>query len=239
MSDASSSARKVLRSILSQAPWAEHCAPSTLELFASQCVIRHLKRGELFVRVGDPIDVLVLVIEGTLQVGHHSSDGQRFISGYLKAGEFGNLVPFLDRNDTALNYLAHNDTTVALLHRPLVEKSLQSDFGFTQGILSILCQRARHNFSERADLMLLTLRQRCAKVLLRFAADYGEPHSAGVSLSLRLSQAELADLVGWSRPVVNRELKKMEKEGLLQLSYSHMIIRDLPGLTQIAKNQPQ
>jgi CRP-like cAMP-binding protein len=237
MSVTSSNTRILLQSSLRNAAWAEKCDSSTLDLFVSHGVVRHLKRGEEFVHVGDPVNHLLVVVEGTLQVRRHTADGRRFIAGYLAAGELGNLVPFLDQSDAPNDYVAHNDTTVCQIERAIVEKCLRADFGLTQGIMAILCRRARHNFSERADLMLLTLRQRCAKILMNFATEYGEPTPAGVSLTLRLSQAEFADMVGWSRPVVNRELKRMEQEGILQISYSQVTIRDVARLSQIALDE--
>ncbi|WP_427305991.1 Crp/Fnr family transcriptional regulator [Cupriavidus sp. H39] len=227
----------LVSTVLRQADWATGCQAATLQAFAKGGVVRHLKRGEVVMRRGAPVRHLGIVVSGALQVGIHASSGKRMITGYLGSGQLFNLVPFLDGGVATNDLIAHTDLTICVLNKSLVEMALSSDVILLRAFMQVLCLRARRSLSDHADLLLVTLRQRCAKVLLNLAADYGSPHSEGVSLTLRMSQAEFADLVGWSRPKVNQELKRIEAESIIQVSYSRVLILDMERLKAAASGE--
>ncbi|WP_196776428.1 Crp/Fnr family transcriptional regulator [Cupriavidus metallidurans] len=220
----------LIGAVLRQAAWAAACQPSTVQAFARGGVVRHMKRHAIVVRRGDPVRRLGIVLSGILQAGVHACNGKRMTSAYMASGQLFNLVPFLDGGMASKDFVAHTDLTVCWLNKSLVETAMSTDAELQRAFIQVLCARSRQCLSDRAGLLLLTLRQRCAEVLLMLAADYGIPRQEGVSLTLRMSQAEFSDLVGWSRPKVNQELKRMEAESLIQISYSHILILDMARL---------
>jgi CRP-like cAMP-binding protein len=78
--------------------------------------------------------------------------------------------------------------------------------------------------------------QRCASALLHLATPYGLPREDGLAISLKLSQDEFADMLGCSRPVINRELKQLEARGVIRMTYSHFVITNLEALREQATN---
>ncbi len=42
-------------------------------------------------------------------------------------------------------------------------------------------------------------------------------------------------MIGCSRPMVNRELKSLEKEGVIRMTYSHYVIQDVDRLRSIGE----
>ena len=58
--------------------------------------------------------------------------------------------------------------------------------------------------------------------------------AAGTPWHLSVTQDELAEVAGASRQAVNRELKNLEAEGLLELKYGSLSIHDWRGLEKIA-----
>ncbi|MFC4527021.1 winged helix-turn-helix domain-containing protein [Dyella halodurans] len=55
----------------------------------------------------------------------------------------------------------------------------------------------------------------------------------GIHLGLKTAQDQLADFVGCSRPFLNRELKQLEKELAIQVTFSKIVVRDEHLLTSI------
>jgi CRP-like cAMP-binding protein len=51
---------------------------------------------------------------------------------------------------------------------------------------------------------------------------------------MRLSQATLAELLGATRPAVNRVLKAQEADGLIRLGYREIAVADPRALERIA-----
>src|SRR5207245_6914156 len=64
----------------------------------------------------------------------------------------------------------------------------------------------------------LTVRERLAGALLELAAKFGAEDARGVFLTLKLTHADLAELVGASR--------QRTTEHLIEFESDHMIIRD-------------
>jgi CRP-like cAMP-binding protein len=82
--------------------------------------------------------------------------------------------------------------------------------------------------------MLLTLSQRCARSLLDVMQALGEPTGEAGSMCVRLPQSELADMLGNARPVVNRVLRKLQHDGVIELGYQRIIVLRPSALREVA-----
>jgi CRP/FNR family transcriptional regulator, cyclic AMP receptor protein len=74
-----------------------------------------------------------------------------------------------------------------------------------------------------------------AEVLLRLAEDYGEICTHGLALELRITQQDLADLIGATRPIVNATLKQFRERGLIYPRPYVICIADRDGLRRVAE----
>ncbi len=68
-----------------------------------------------------------------------------------------------------------------------------------------------------ADLAYESVEERLAHVLLSLGRRHGVREGSNVRIDLPLSQHDLADMIGASRQTVNRELRKLAEEGLIQV----------------------
>ena len=55
--------------------------------------------------------------------------------------------------------------------------------------------------------------------------------------AIKASQTELAHMLGYTRPVVNRELRRLADEGVLDLRYLRIRVADIDRLQAIALGQ--
>jgi CRP-like cAMP-binding protein len=89
--------------------------------------------------------------------------------------------------------------------------------------------------TERAtDLVFLDLAARVAKMLLREAEERGGEEPQGVPIDLGLTQTELAQMVGASRPAVNRVLQTLAARGSISIDGRKIIIQDYIALRRRA-----
>jgi CRP/FNR family transcriptional regulator, cyclic AMP receptor protein len=75
---------------------------------------------------------------------------------------------------------------------------------------------------------------RLAETLLALGEDYGQPSAHGFALELVITQQDLADLIGATRPVVNAALKQFERRGLISLHRQFICFADRDGLRRLA-----
>ena len=88
------------------------------------------------------------------------------------------------------------------------------------------------------SLMLQTMgtesvTQRLATLLLRLSETYGEPTPEGTAIRYPFSQADLASMVGASRPWVSTTFGRLQKEGIVAMRRRHIVIIRIEKLKEI------
>jgi CRP-like cAMP-binding protein len=78
-----------------------------------------------------------------------------------------------------------------------------------------LVNMVRRLSTQVQDLMLLDARGRVAKKLLDLAEQHGRVTPEGVRIEMRLTQQELAQMVGLTRVSVNQHLQWFEERKIL------------------------
>src|SRR5206468_1601512 len=103
------------------------------------------------------------------------------------------------------------------LPRAAVVRLVEQHPGVASAMLSSLARMVRQIDDRAADLVLLDLTGRVAKYLAAAAATSPDarerPDSTPVPVDIRLSQGELARLVGGSRQQVNRIIGELARAG--------------------------
>jgi CRP-like cAMP-binding protein len=94
----------------------------------------------------------------------------------------------------------------------------------------------RAHFLERRLVWQITtpLRTRVAATLRDLICFEGQRCKHGHTIDVRLTQQDLADLVGAARPVVSAELARLRDEGLIEYTRSYVCVEKLEGLNRIA-----
>jgi len=87
---------------------------------------------------------------------------------------------------------------------------------------------------QAGDLVFLDLHGRVAKLLLRLVEDPGGHRGEHLFLDLRMTQSDLAAMVGGSRQSINQILHHFEHRGYLRLEGHKLIVSDLDALRQRA-----
>src|ERR687892_446949 len=97
-----------------------------------------------------------------------------------------------------------------------------------------LAQRFLYSLASRLDRMQQRLLQLAGGDLRRQVASLLLGETADAQPVVRLPQATLAQLLGATRPAVNRILKALEAEGLIRLGYREIEVTDPRALERIA-----
>jgi len=74
---------------------------------------------------------------------------------------------------------------------------------------------------------------RLAQELWRLAESHGRRTKQGLVIDLRLSQEDLAVMIGVGRQTINRLLKSLEKDGIATTSYTSITIHDLAAIERL------
>jgi CRP-like cAMP-binding protein len=203
---------------------------SALRQLAQVCLQRTYRRGQFLWYQGDPGDYLVVIVRGLVKVTVASPRGDEMLLVTLGPSEVVGELSVIDGGARSASVVALTPTTgivigraplIALMHRSpeLLDVLLRS--------MGALVRR----LTERAtDLVFLDLAARVAKLLLREAEGRSGEQRQGGLVDLGLTQTELAQMVGASRPAVNRVLQSLAARGSISIDGHKIIINDPTAL---------
>lgn len=233
--NAAASYRVLARTVLQRAELFVHLAKPTLDRMCDSARLLSLQSGEALFHSGDRVDALTVVIDGALDVSTIGSSGKRHVVMCLEPGQITNLIPVLDDLSALHDVHAHGQAIVMQLPKQEVLQAIDDEPGLARALIRLLCLRSRALYGSVAHAALLPLRARCAKLLLSLMVTYGREEDGAMLIALKLSQEDLADMLGCTRQSVNRELKLFEREGVLRMSYSQFVVLDAGRLGVFAQ----
>jgi len=101
-------------------------------------------------------------------------------------------------------------------------------------VIKLLCERLRQTDRAFADVALLELPIRLAKVMLRIINREAKSEEARQA-KIQFSQRELANMVGGTRESVNKCLRNWQRSGFVQISEGSIIVTDPSALEELAE----
>lgn len=195
-----------------------------LELLARECrVIRFAKGEQIFAR-GDSGGSMYMVVDGAVGLTITSADGGEVTLAVLKPPRpFGELA-IIDDGPRVATATARRSAVVIAIPRAQVRRLMREVPAVSLALLTALASVVRQVDDHVSDLVLVDLTGRIAKFLAAAAANSGAaPRGGLVPVDLRLSQGELAGLVGGSRQQVNRVIVSLEASGAIQRIGSRIV----------------
>lgn len=206
-----------------------------LNSLANACVQRVYRRDQYLWYQGDPGDRLVVVASGLVKVVVHSEAGDQIVLAALGAPEVLGELALIDKEPRSASVIAAEDTTVLMIHRGPLLELMRRDNALLEAMLRSVGALLRRLTEQTADLVFLDLGGRIAKLLLRLSEEHGHWDDDGsLILDLRLSQTDLAQMVGASRPAVNRVLQSLATRGFVSIDGHVIAIHDSKALQRRA-----
>jgi CRP/FNR family transcriptional regulator, cyclic AMP receptor protein len=191
-------------------------------------------RETIFLK-GSPGRGLLAVLKGRVQIRAPGADGREVTLNIVDEGEVFGEIALLDGRERSADAIAMTDCSLLVIDRRDFVPFLKENAEIALRLMAVLCDRLRRTTEQVEDLLFLNLSSRLAKTLLRLAAD-GDRQTEGLTLRHKLSQREIANLVGFSRESVNKQLAAWQKDRLVTVVEGTITIRDEDGLQEIADN---
>lgn len=167
---------------------------------------RTFRSGEVIFHRDDPGQVFYMIIEGKVKISNISPDGQEVAYTVFGKGEvFGELALF-DGLPRSADAIALEKVECYTLQRSDFQKAILKNPKIAILLLEALSKRLRNTNNMVEDLIFLDVYGRVAKKLLELADTHGVKSDDGVIIDVRLTQQELASMVGASRESVNKVL---------------------------------
>lgn len=219
--------RSPSRSELGGIPWLDLLAPEERERAVAALLVGDALPGDFVCRVGRPVTYWFGVVEGLLKMSSDRADGSTMtFTGLPPGGWFGEGTAF-KREPYRYNIQALRKSVVAGLPIDTFHWLLDHSIGFNRFVMNQLNERLGQFIAAREIDRLGNLNVRVARSL---AALFNPVLYPGVGQVLRITQQELAYLVGLSRQRVNEALAALQAQGAILVEYGGLRVLDLESL---------
>jgi CRP/FNR family cyclic AMP-dependent transcriptional regulator len=132
-------------------------------------------------------------------------------------------MSLVDSAGRSANVMTMERCTLLWMDRATFQDLLRNVPEFAQNLVKLLAGRLRMANEQIQSLSSLDVAGRLARQILAFAERYGRPSDGGVQIPLRLTQSDLAELVGASRERVNQVMVEFRSKNLLAVDSTHRI----------------
>src|SRR6266436_1522609 len=167
---------------------------------------RTFRSGEVIFHRDDPGQVLYIIKEGKVKICLISPDGQEISLVVFGKGEYFGDLALLDGLPRSADAIALEKVECYTLQRSDFQKAIMKNPKIAIQVLEVLSKRIRSTDNMVEDLIFLDVYGRVAKKLLELSDAHGIKVENGTRIDVRLTQQELASMVGASRESVTKVL---------------------------------
>ncbi len=208
-------------------PWLRVLQPEERARAVAELLVGDAAPGDYVARVGRPVTYWLGVVEGLLKMSADSAQGLTMtFTGVPPGGWFGEGT-VLKREPYRYNIQALRKSVVAGLPVESFHWLLDHSIGFNRFVMNQLNERLGQFIAAREIDRMNNPDLRVARSL---ATLFNPVLYPGVGEVLRITQQELAYLVGLSRQRVNEALTRLQAEGTIRVEYGGLRVLDLPSL---------
>ncbi|MDH6312032.1 CRP-like cAMP-binding protein [Parabacteroides sp. PFB2-10] len=187
------------------------------------------KKNEVIARQDEPVNRLIILLSGSVTAEMSDPAGRVVKVEDIEApNPLAILFLFGDNNRFPVQATAREETRALIIPRQAILKMLQMNETMLRNYLDISANFAGR-LSRKLHLMSFrTIRQKIALYLFQLAKEQGSDQ-----ILLDRSKSALADLFGVSRPSLERELTKMQTDGLILSEKRVITIKKREKLVQL------
>lgn len=219
--------RQATASELTSIPWLALLAPAEYAMAVADLRLGDAEPGDYVCRVGKPVTFWFGVVQGLLKMSADNAQGSTMtFTGVPPGGWFGEGTA-LKREPYRYNIQALRKSVVAGLPVDTFHWLLDHSIGFNRFVMMQLNERLGQFIGAREIDRLNNPDVRVARSL---AALFNPVLYPGVGEILRITQQELAYLVGLSRQRVNVALTALQANAMIRVEYGGLRVLDLEAL---------
>ncbi|ABE42565.1 transcriptional regulator, Crp/Fnr family [Polaromonas sp. JS666] len=208
-------------------PWLRLLQPPERARAVAQLQVGDAAPGDYVCRIGRPVTYWFGVVEGLLKMSTDNAQGTTITFAGLPPGGWFGEGTALKREPYRYNIQALRKSVVAGLPIDSFHWLLDHSIGFNRFVMNQLNERLGQFIAAREIDRMNNPDLRVARSL---AALFNPVLYPGVGDILRITQQEMAYLVGLSRQRVNEALSALQAQGFIRVEYGGLRVLDLAAL---------
>lgn len=193
------------------------------------------RKGTVFFVQRDEANQLFLIVAGTVKLSIYSALGEERTTEFIKAGRFLGAPDFFSGSTYGITAAAYTNVQMVAFSEAQVKELLGQDQEFSFGLAESLSLELRAIGQQLIGETFLPAIARIGLALQKLRVQIGKPAGAGLSVSIPITQSELAFFVGCNRVTVTKALNQLTSELLIEKKAKQIIIKDVDKLSNWLK----
>lgn len=193
-----------------------------MEAVATLAVTRSIPKNTLVICEGDLSDSLYVVLSGKVKVYLADEEGKEVTLNMQGEGEYFGELAILDEAPRSASVMTVEDSKFAILSKPAFEKCMEDHPTIALTIMRGLARRLKELTENVRSLALMDVYGRVARLLL----EMSEEHNGKNVIQQRLTQRDIASMVGASREMVSRILRDLTIGGYITIENKIITINE-------------
>jgi len=199
---------------LAALPYFQGLRPEEIEAVRGYIFERRYDRNEVIIMEGEPCQAAYFVAQGRAKIVKTSEEGREQVLRVMRHGDSFNDVPVFDGGPNPATAVALEETLIWGIPKDRLLELVRNNPKVAENVLRVFSQRLRQLVALVEDLAFRHVTARLAKMLLEHESEDER----------RLTQQEMAALVGTAREMVGRGLKALEALGAIKIDRKRIVI---------------
>jgi CRP/FNR family cyclic AMP-dependent transcriptional regulator len=211
---------------LKAVPFFQQLSDKELDVVRSVAVEKSYPKNAVVLTEGEMGDALYMIESGKVKVFIGDEDGREIILKLLGPGAFFGELSMVDKQARSASVTTTEASTFLVLSHAAFERCVEKAPTIGNMVMRMLAQRVREADRKIGTLALMDVYGRVASTLLELSVY----NNGKLVVSEKLSQQDLANMVGASREMVNRILKDLSERGFISIESKAITIinREFP-----------
>jgi CRP-like cAMP-binding protein len=187
------------------------------------------ERGDIIFRSGEEGSVFGVLLSGRTKVVAHGAGERSVLVDLNGPGDLIGELSVLTGGRRSADVVAVEAVRVGMAPAHALRRFAERP-GAALALLATLGERLRDANAGRWEMAVLTAEQRVVVRLVQLVSRYGHLEEAGTRIQLPITQDELADWTGLSRPAVARVLAQLRRDGVVTTGRRSLTVLDAAAL---------
>jgi CRP/FNR family cyclic AMP-dependent transcriptional regulator len=184
---------------------------------------------------GEQSDFVIIIVDGFVRIVAVTDDGAESLLAIRTAGDVIGELAAMDGLPRSATARAADAVVARCVTKPELDRCLRDHPDIARAFSQTVASKLRLATRRRVDFRR-SAKARLAQVLVDLY--HGSPGRRGNgSMSVLVTQSELAGLIGASEPAVHKAIRALRDTGAIDTGYGRILIRDVGSLRQIAEGR--
>lgn len=190
-------------------------ADRELKQLVKLAALRLIKIGTDVYRAGDLANHFFLIRSGKVKLYRELPNGRSMILDFHGAGDLFGEGAVFGEDRRGENAEVVEDAFVCIIDRDQFASYLNQHPDVALHMGGVITRRRRRAEAASAALLSEDVRTRLAHALAKLAFEHGHEDEKGLRVDLRLTQTDLAQLVGSTRETTSMAFNAFKRDGLV------------------------